>query len=1390
MGLPLLITSRFLLGFGAGTLSAVRAYIAEVSTSEERTSFVAISSAVQFLGFAITPSLGQALSAIPTFHLGRFVTVDSLTIPGWFLFISNLLLLILIVVVFRNPAHKEVDLFETADPNGKSTWATIYADKTVFKGFIIFMLINFLIRGTLGIFETLGTPIYITMESRDTSGYFFGAMGLIGVIFLLAINWLSKHGLHDYIILMVGNLIMVAGCSVVMTQHMIFPRFVTGLVLIWGMGFPLAQTVVVSMFSKILSSSIGKSSQGTFMGLIGAAGAAGRIIGPLCSGALYTHEGTFWVFFYATGLSIVSVIASLFVTPKSLSLTPNLTSFDFEGTVEITLQVVEKTDVIVLHSAEIVIIDATVDSTNKVTDIAYDTDDDVVSLTLTQPLEVGTTAVLRINYTGILNDKLKGFYRSKFTVDGVDKWIATTQFEPTEARFAFPCFDEPALKAIFEVTMITDSHLTVISNTLEKETIVLDGKKSTRFLPTPIMSTYLLAFVVGEFKKIEGKTKEGVLVRVFSPAGMTDCGEFALSVSTRALSFFTEYFGIPFPLDKCDQIAVPDFGFGAMENWGAVIYRQGLLMTTENSTLREKQVIASIIGHELAHQWFGNLVTMNWWSDLWLNEGFATFMGDTVTDHLFPEWNTWLEFSEGYRNSALATDVLESSHPIQVPVKRSSEIQEIFDAISYNKGASVIQMLATRLGDNFRKGLHHYLTKFSYKNTNTEDLWDSLTFVSGVNVGEFMRNFTMESGFPLLSITPQSETGKYTLCQKKFRLDGGCKPTDPLWSCHIKIKTQSDCHEFCLNDQKTTITIPSADGKGWMKPNYGQTGYYRVGYDETTIASLLPLVKSLELPGVDRLGLLSDVNSLCKSGDIKVGILLDLLFAFGNEVESTILIYVNDILHNLLDIVVDQPYYPKLKSAVIALLSPIYAKHGFDACANDTPNTILIRERVNTFLGSLGHTEIVEESQKRFASGQALPNVMANGGEKEQSEIIKRYTKTSDNSEKLVYLRLIGYTHDPKLVEKALELSLNFDLCRSQDTDYIWCGTPNAMKSVVWAFFTKHFDRIFGIFEEIPLFPYIVSSTMSRCMSDQVYTETKAFLDSHPIALADRSIKQDLEVIKNNNRWFSMINNDVATWINNHIVSVVKDTRPIQDIYFVGGRATPAVYIYNISANQWRAGPPTTINRPMLNNAVSTGLSIYVFAGELTARCFETLDTLDKQVWRHGEDIETKQGGRFVSTCYDGSRYIYLLGGYDGRSQLSRLDRFDTYTDTTVSLGDPKYAIQAAYTFLANGGHTLYIMGGCRTSAHMCQILTIDLHNIEAGPNILVDNIFGTGSTTLYNVYGCFDQQEYVYMLSNQTQFVKVSIKTKEITTLSPYPESASAFYQIGQSWQSLQFSY
>eukprot|EP01133_Synstelium_polycarpum_P006527 gene6527-7558_t len=319
MGLPLLITSRFLLGFGAGTLSVVRAYIAEVSTSEERTSFVAISSAVQFLGFAITPSLGQALSAIPTFHLGHFVTVDSLTIPGWFLFISNLLLLILILVVFRNPAPKSVDLFETVDPNAKSTWAIIYADKTVFKGFIVFMLINFLIRGTLGIFETLGTPIYITMKSRDTSGYFFGGMGLIGVIVLFAINWLSKHGLHDYIILMVGNLIMVAGCSVVMTQHMIFPRFVTGLVLIWGMGFPLAQTVVVSMFSKILSSSIGKSSQGTFMGLIGAAGAAGRIIGPLCSGALYTHEGTFWVFFYATGLSIVSVIASLFVTPKSLN---------------------------------------------------------------------------------------------------------------------------------------------------------------------------------------------------------------------------------------------------------------------------------------------------------------------------------------------------------------------------------------------------------------------------------------------------------------------------------------------------------------------------------------------------------------------------------------------------------------------------------------------------------------------------------------------------------------------------------------------------------------------------------------------------------------------------------------------------------------------------------------------------------------------------------------------------------------------------------------------------------------------------------------------------------------------------------------------------------------
>lgn len=329
--------------------------------------------------------------------------------------------------------------------------------------------------------------------------------------------------------------------------------------------------------------------------------------------------------------------------------------------------------------------------------ITMDDKREIVDLNFASAISVGP-GVLELTFDGVLSDKMKGFYRSKYQApDGQERYAAVTQFEPTDARRCFPCWDEPALKATFDMTLIVPKDRVALSNTNEvsnKADPNDSNLKVVKFATTPIMSTYLVAIVVGEFEFIEGKTSEGLQVRVFTPVGKTEQGVFALDVATKAVPFYSGYFGIPYPLPKLDLIAIADFSAGAMENWGLVTYREScLLVDPQNTSSLRKQWIGLVVAHEIAHMWFGNLVTMEWWTDLWLNEGFATFMEFLCIDNLFPEYNIWTQFVTDTYTPALALDALHNSHPIEVPVGNPSEIDEIFDEISYHKGASVIRML-------------------------------------------------------------------------------------------------------------------------------------------------------------------------------------------------------------------------------------------------------------------------------------------------------------------------------------------------------------------------------------------------------------------------------------------------------------------------------------------------------------------------------------------------------------------------------------------------------------------------------------------------------------------------------------------------------------------------
>ncbi|KAK5575734.1 hypothetical protein RB653_006868 [Dictyostelium firmibasis] len=832
-----------------------------------------------------------------------------------------------------------------------------------------------------------------------------------------------------------------------------------------------------------------------------------------------------------------------------LHLKPNLKEFTFKGEETITVQVKQPTKTITMHSIEIEIQSASLkskdsSSSSSSKSITFYEPEEVVIFEFENELQVGEH-YLTIAFTGLLNDKLRGFYRSKYTIKGEDRYLATTQFEATDARRSFPCFDEPAHKAVFNISLtVSDCH-TAISNMEEKSiTNNNDATKTYVFEQTPIMSTYLVAYIVGDLEYIEGKTKGGIRVRVYKANGVEGESEFALDTGIRAMDYFIDYFNVPYPLTKCDHVAVPDFAAGAMENWGLITYRDVILLTSDKTTLATKQDIVGVIGHELAHQWFGNLVTMEWWSQLWLNEGFATFMGYLVTDYLYPKWNVFLEFSQSYRNSALSLDALDNSHAIEVPVRSSAEISEIFDDISYNKGSCVIQMVESRFGESFRKGLHHYLTKHSYKNTITEDLWASISKESGIDVDSFVRSFTKYPGYPVVTIKETGKEGEFSLTQKKFRSDGEVaeKSDDPIWNCFIKFQTKNGPFEFTLTKKSDTVTIPNYKKGDWIKPNYGQCGYYRIEYTAELIKSLVPVIETLELPAQDRLGLLSDCYYLCKNGSIPISSYMELVFSYQNETDSDVWTFIIKSLDEISELSFDQSYKSDLEELIRKLLKPLSQRLGFQVKEGESSSDTLLRNKVNTYLGKLGDKDIVNEAKKRFEQfkldqsslpsdirSSVLVTVVKNGGEVEQQEIINRYLASNDIAEKSGLLSVVCQSPSDELVLKALKFSVSKDV-RSCESYMLW-RVSNQFKPVVWKYFTENFKAINEMFNQNVLFAYMITFSLSSKMSEQQLQQVEDFFKQNPVPIADRSIKQDLEQIRNNTKWFNSFNKDLLKWI-------------------------------------------------------------------------------------------------------------------------------------------------------------------------------------------------------------------------------------------------------------------
>ena len=703
-----------------------------------------------------------------------------------------------------------------------------------------------------------------------------------------------------------------------------------------------------------------------------------------------------------------------------------------------------------------------------------------------QALSAGSKAKLNIDFTGQLNDKLAGFYRSSYKhPDGTTHYLATSQMEPTDARRAFPCFDEPALKSTYTVTLIGDKDHTCLSNmdqASEKEvdSKIIGGKrKAVTFNKTPLMSTYLLAFIIGELNYIETNNFR-LPIRVYSPPSSDiEHGRFSLELAAKTLQFYEKTFDIDYPLPKMDMVAIPDFSAGAMENWGLVTYRSvDLLMDEKASGASTKQRVAEVVQHELAHQWFGNLVTMDFWDGLWLNEGFATWMSWYSCNKFYPEWKIWESYVTDSLDQALALDSLRSSHPIEVPVKRADEVNEIFDAISYAKGSSVLRMLSKYLGeDTFMEGIRRYLKKHAYGNTRTEDLWASLADASGKPVEEVMSIWTKNVGYPVVSVSEDASKKKIQVRQNRFLKTGDVKTEEDktLYPVFLELRTKDGVNkDYTLTTRQQEYDVPDLD---FFKLNADQSGVYRTSYTPERLGKLGAAAKKGLLTTEDRAGMIADAGALAASGYGKTSGVLSLVKSLDTESEFVVWGQILSSISSLRSAwkFEDQTTRDALKAFQRRLVAPMAHEKGWSFGPNEDHIQAQFKALLFGSAGLSGDEKVIKSAQDlfaKFAAGDRTaihPNIrgsvyalaLANGSDKEFDVLLNEYRTTKDADERNTALRALGRVKSNDLISRSLKLPLS-DEVKNQDIYLPLVGLRSEPEGVegLWNWLTSNWEEL------------------------------------------------------------------------------------------------------------------------------------------------------------------------------------------------------------------------------------------------------------------------------------------------------------------------------------------
>ncbi|KEY70322.1 hypothetical protein S7711_06798 [Stachybotrys chartarum IBT 7711] len=831
----------------------------------------------------------------------------------------------------------------------------------------------------------------------------------------------------------------------------------------------------------------------------------------------------------------------------------NFNDWSYKGTVTIDVEVVKPTKDIVINALELKIFSAKAaiehsksSQALETTNVTYDEKAQRATISFDQELPVSKKASVSIEFEGVMNNEMAGFYRSKYkpttapaaSVPHDDDWhyMFSTQFESCDARRAFPCFDEPNLKATFDFEIEVPTDQVALSNMPVKETKpTKDGWNMVSFETSPVMSSYLLAWAIGDFEYVEAFTDrryngKQIPVRVYTTRGLKEQGQWALDHAPKIIDFFSEIFDIDYPLPKSDLLAVHEFTHGAMENWGLVTYRTTqVLFDEKTSDARFKNSVAYVVAHELAHQWFGNLVTMDWWDELWLNEGFATWVGWHAVDHLHPDWQVWAQFVNEGMEGAFRLDGIRASHPIHVPVRDALDINQIFDSISYLKGCSAIRMLANHLGtDTFLKGVSNYLKAHAYGNAKTKALWDALSEASGKDVNDIMHPWISKIGHPVLTIA--EEPGQISVKQSRFLSTGDVKPEDDttVWWVPLGFegkKGEPGVTNLSLDTKEETIRDVDDE---FYKFNSGATGFYRVNYPPARLAKLSSQLDRLTTE--EKIAIIGSTADLAFAGNGTSAALLTFLQGFSHETHSLVWSQILDSIGSVKSVFAEDETIKKgLENFTIKLISEKVKEVGWDFPEGEDYLTGILRKQlIGTAIASK-HAETVEEALKRFDAWAEDPeanpiypslrgSVWRAGVDKDAARAVpllkKEWYTTKSIDGKLFSLRVLGFVKDEELLTSNI-IPFNFnsqppsDSVPSADMHVLGVGLAanSTARALQWEFMKNNWDAVVAKLGNPIVLDRFISVSLREFTDTAYIDEIEAFFKDKDTKSFDRTLE-------------------------------------------------------------------------------------------------------------------------------------------------------------------------------------------------------------------------------------------------------------------------------------------